>query len=560
MPDGTRPRALTRQLLGLAVRASSAEEREHILNQLREGMNLDDPQLVKALTDEACLLHEQTVRLKAGISELKEIQDEQGAMIKELTGPALHPAVFMGLVETSETILALVSSNNAFRAVNLAPDLEAESFARGDQVLLSDKMNIILHKTPMVIPQGTDVARYHSSLPSGQLVLESHDQKILVHPAQDLPVDQLKENDQITYDSSTKLAFAVVPQPDSSHLFMQEKPVTSWSDIGGLAETKSKLKSAAFLVRDFPELALKYGVGHIRGMILHGPPGNGKTMSLQAFANDLGIDLVMYLRPGELNRMYFGESEKRVRMIFRELRRKADQNPGKFVMLGIEEVDAICGTRGKFGSHVSDKVLGSILAEIDGMTTRGNILIVGTTNRLEDLDPAIARPGRLGDWTIKVSRPNRSDAREILNLQMNDMTSFAETGSDTDETRSLIIEAVLDRIYAPNGLGPVATLKFQDNSHRQVLPRDLMSGALLAKIKADAAEKACLRHIEGGAQGVCLEDFLASIDDELIRMSKTLVPDNCRNYLEDLPQDNRVVAVVPTERKAARIYEILRSA
>ncbi len=561
MPDQPRPRVpAATEFIDLAVQASSSAEREEILKHLREELHQDDAWIATALADQAGYLHRQSIRLRGGIAKLKVVQEKQGQLIKKLTGPALHPAVFHCLSETGETTLAVISNGSSFRAVHLAPELDPESLVRGDQVLLSEQMNIILHKTPPLLPQGSDIAAYHSTLPSGQLVLEAHDQQLLVHPAACLPVEKLKRDDRITYDRDSKMAFAIVPQTDSDHLFLHEEPKNSWSDIGGMKDAKADLKNAATLIRDHPDLTREYGLRQVRGMVIYGPPGNGKSMSLQAFAKDLGADSVMYLRPGELNRMYFGESEKRVRMIFRELRRRAERNPEKFVMLAIEEIDSLCGTRGKLGSHHSDKVQNAILAEIEGMTERGNIVIVGTTNRFQDLDPAIVRPGRLGDRIINVSRPGRQDAQQVLALHMADIQRFAETGNDLDETRSLIIEAVLDRIYSPHGLGPVANLKFQDNSQREVLPRDLVSGAILAKIKADAAEKACLRHMAGGCQGVQLDDFLASVDDEILRMAKVLAPENCGSYLDDLPQDNRVVAVTTTDRKAVRFYEIMRSA
>ena len=91
-------------------------------------------------------------------------------------------------------------------------------------------------------------------------------------------------------------------------------------------------------------------------------------------------------------------------------------------------------------------------------------------------------------------------------------------------------------------------------------PRDLISGAILAKIKTIAAEKACLRHIAGGAQGVQVEDFLAAAEEEMLGTARVLTPQNCRSHLDDLPQDNLVVAIEPVVHKEARVYEILRSA
>jgi SpoVK/Ycf46/Vps4 family AAA+-type ATPase len=228
-----------------------------------------------------------------------------------------------------------------------------------------------------------------------------------------------------------------------------------------------------------------------------------------------------------------------------------------------DEVDAIGGARGGSPGRVDDRVLTAFLTELDGLESRGNVLVVCATNRRDALDPALLRPGgRLGDLVLEVPRPNRQAAREILarHLPAGLPIATREHADTQPEARYDLIDAATARIFAPNGLGDLATLTLRDGKRRAVVPSDLVSGAVIANIARRAIERACMREVETGAEGVTLNDVLGAIDTEFDTAARALTPANCRRFLEGLPQDVDVVRVERVRAPGRQSYRYLRMA
>jgi len=271
----------------------------------------------------------------------------------------------------------------------------------------------------------------------------------------------------------------------------------------------------------------------------------------------------MNIKPAGLHSMWYGKSEEQYREAFAVARRYGDQDPTVPVVMFFDEIDA-CGTsRGTSLGHANDRVLSAFLAELDGLSDRGNILVIGATNRIDALDPALLRPGRLGDCILQIPRPGRQAAREVLNRHLPIGVPFAEdNGSEESDgcDRETVIEAALSHLFSGNEANQVAVLQFRDGQTRQVHARDLLSGASIAKIVREASERACLRELEGGAGGLRQEDFWAAIDEEIEQAAGVLTTGNCRSYLDDLPQDVDVVRVERVKRPTARMYRVMRVA
>jgi proteasome-associated ATPase len=200
------------------------------------------------------------------------------------------------------------------------------------------------------------------------------------------------------------------------------------------------------------------------------------------------------------------------------------------------------------------------MAELDGLESRGNILVIASTNRRDVLDPGLLRPGRLGDVIIEVPRPNMKAASEIFAKHLPEDVPYAENGCGAGEARQFIIDSAVSRIYAPNGDSELAQITFRDGKQRKVKAGDLMNGASIANISRVALERACLRDIEAGSPGLRLEDILHAIADEFEAMAKTLTPANCRNHLQDLPQDIDAVRVEPVRKKVPRSHRYINAA
>jgi proteasome-associated ATPase len=259
--------------------------------------------------------------------------------------------------------------------------------------------------------------------------------------------------------------------------------------------------------------------------------------------------------------MWFGQSEANYREFFQLARRAGENEPDVPIVMFFDEVDSIGGARGTSFNRVDDKVLTAFMAELDGLEARGNVMVVGATNRRDVMDPALLRPGRLGDLILEVPRPNRRATADILGKHLSAELPFVVTDSmERNGVRDELIESVTSMIFAPNGIGTLASITLRDGSQRTVEPKDLMSGALLAKIAAEARDRAALRAIQLEDDGIRLEDLVIALTAELRSQVESLTPANCRQYIGDLPHDLDVTRVTPVKRRVIRTVRYLNAA
>jgi proteasome-associated ATPase len=266
------------------------------------------------------------------------------------------------------------------------------------------------------------------------------------------------------------------------------------------------------------------------------------------------------IKPGELGSMWYSETERKIRDVFQMAREAADAEPGIPVIVFLDEVDWIATSRGgTVVGRVDDRAVGTLAVELDGLQTRGNVLVLAATNRMDMLDPALIRPERFGDKPIRVGKPNRVGSRAILSKYFRDDLPYAVDGAPSPEAaRDDVIEAALGRVFSPNGDGDVATVTFRDGAKRTIHLHQLISGAILAKLANDAAHSACVREIETGERGIRLEDVYSAIDEAIDNAANLLTPVNCSRFVTDLPQDVDVVSVEPVNRKPAQVHHYLR--
>ncbi|RME52414.1 AAA family ATPase [Candidatus Woesearchaeota archaeon] len=195
-----------------------------------------------------------------------------------------------------------------------------------------------------------------------------------------------------------------------------EKPKLSWKDIGGLAAQSEELKEVIELPLLKPELFRKVGIVPPKGVLLHGPPGTGKTLLAKAVAASTKSTFIEVVG-SELVQKFIGEGAKLVKEIFQLAREKAPS------IVFIDEIDALAAKRvdvGTSGEREVQRTFMQLLAEIDGFKNLGNVKVIGCTNRLDILDPAITRPGRL-DRLIEVGTPDLEGVKEIFKIHAKNM-------------------------------------------------------------------------------------------------------------------------------------------
>jgi transitional endoplasmic reticulum ATPase len=190
-------------------------------------------------------------------------------------------------------------------------------------------------------------------------------------------------------------------------------PKVAYEDIGGLSDEVSKVREMIELPLRHPELFEKLGVEAPKGVLLHGPPGTGKTLLAKAVASETSANFTSIGGP-EIMSKFYGESEERLREIFKE----AAENAPSIIF--IDEIDSIAPKRDEVTGETERRVVAQILALMDGLESRGKVVVIGATNRPNALDPAIRRPGRF-DREIEIGIPDRAGRFEILQIHTKGM-------------------------------------------------------------------------------------------------------------------------------------------
>jgi transitional endoplasmic reticulum ATPase len=201
-------------------------------------------------------------------------------------------------------------------------------------------------------------------------------------------------------------------EPSAIREVFVEVPNVRWSDVGGLARLKQRLVEAVEWPLRYAPLFEQAGVRPPKGLLLSGPPGCGKTLLAKAIANESQVNFISVKGPALLSK-YVGESERQVRDVFRKARQAAP------CIIFFDELDALMPVRGGAVSDtpVTDRVLSQFLAELDGIEELKGVLVLGATNRLDRLDPAVLRPGRF-DEVVEIPPPEEPERREIFEVHL----------------------------------------------------------------------------------------------------------------------------------------------
>ncbi len=190
-------------------------------------------------------------------------------------------------------------------------------------------------------------------------------------------------------------------------------PDVTYEDIGGLTDEVKKVREMVELPLKHPEIFDALGIDAPKGVLLHGPPGTGKTLLAKAVANESEAHFILLNGP-EIMSKFYGESEKKIRDIFQDAEKNAP------AIIFIDEIDAIAPKREEVQGEVERRVVSQLLTMMDGLKSRGKIVVIGATNRLNSIDPALRRPGRF-DREIEISVPDKKARLNILKIHTRNM-------------------------------------------------------------------------------------------------------------------------------------------
>ncbi|MDM7275133.1 MAG: CDC48 family AAA ATPase [Thermoprotei archaeon] len=212
----------------------------------------------------------------------------------------------------------------------------------------------------------------------------------------------------------------VVIITDNTMVDVLDKPITqvrvpkvTYEDIGGLSHVIARVRELVELPLRHPELFKRLGIEPPKGILLYGPPGNGKTLLAKAVANESDAHFIAINGP-EIMSKFYGESEQRLREIFEEAKKNAP------AIIFIDEIDAIAPKRDEVVGEVERRVVAQLLALMDGLESRGQVIVIAATNRINAVDPALRRPGRF-DREIEVPLPDKQGRLEILQIHTRHM-------------------------------------------------------------------------------------------------------------------------------------------
>ncbi|MBO8174353.1 MAG: CDC48 family AAA ATPase [Thermococcus sp.] len=228
---------------------------------------------------------------------------------------------------------------------------------------------------------------------------------------------------ELTFVVTATTPAGIVQITEFTDFTVSEKPVkevaktaalgVTYEDIGGLKDVIQKIREMIELPLKHPEIFEKLGIEPPKGVLLYGPPGTGKTLLAKAVANEANAHFIAINGP-EIMSKYYGESEERLREVFKE----AEENAPSIIF--IDEIDAIAPKRSEVTGEVEKRVVAQLLALMDGLKSRGKVIVIGATNRPDALDPALRRPGRF-DREIEVGVPDRQGRKEILQIHTRGM-------------------------------------------------------------------------------------------------------------------------------------------
>ena len=199
-------------------------------------------------------------------------------------------------------------------------------------------------------------------------------------------------------------------------------PTITYEDIGGLHDAIEKIREMVELPLRHPELFTKLGIDPPKGVLLYGPPGTGKTLLARAVANESGANFISISGP-EVTSKWYGETEKKIRDIFAE----AEKNAPSIIF--IDEIDAIAPKREEVTGEVERRMVSQLLTMMDGLKSRGKVIVIAATNRENSLDPALRRPGRF-DREIDIGVPDRNGRKEVLQIHTRNMPLTEDVNLD----------------------------------------------------------------------------------------------------------------------------------
>ena len=459
---------------------------------------------------------------------LREAREHISALREEVDKLTQPPSGYGTVLGTNDDDTVDVFASGRKMRVSVHPDLGGR-LTRGQEVVLNESLSVVLARgadtTGEVITIKEVLADGRRALITGRA-----DEERVVELADALLAERLRSGDSALMDPRSGMLLEKLPRPEADNLVLEEVPDVSYDDVGGLDSQIEQITDAVELPFLHAALFKEYALPAPKGILLYGPPGCGKTLIAKAVANSLAKKVAevsgdrqaksyfLNIKGPELLNKYVGETERQIRLVFQRAREKSEQ--GWPVIVFFDEMESLFRTRGSgISSDIESTIVPQLLAEIDGVETLRNVIVIGASNREDLIDPAILRPGRL-DVKIKIERPGEAAAAQIFARYLTtDVPIDAETvrilgGGDAEKAVRAMIEETVREMYRDDEANQFLEVTYQNGDKEIMYFKDFSSGAMIENVVRRAKKLAIKREIALGTRGIKTEDLIASIHQE----------------------------------------------
>jgi proteasome-associated ATPase len=508
-------KALEEEVISLRRRLQEAPKR---VRTLEERLLETKGQLAQAVSQNEKL----TYTLRESREHIAALREE----VDKLTQP---PSAYGTLLGSNEDGTVDVFSGGRKMRVSVHPDLTEDDLVRGAEVVLNESLNVVLARGPELTGE---VVTFKEHLEDGKraMIVGRADEERVVEIAEHLWDQKIRAGDSVLIDIRGGLLLEKLPRPEVEELVLEEVPDITYADVGGLDSQIELIIDAVELPFVHHDLFVEHKLPAPKGILLYGPPGCGKTLIAKAVANSLAKKVAevsgdraarsyfLNIKGPELLNKYVGETERQIRLVFQRAREKSEE--GWPVIVFFDEMDSLFRTRGTgISSDMESTIVPQLLAEIDGVESLKNVIVIGASNREDLIDPAILRPGRL-DVKIKIERPDVDAAMQIFGRYLT-----ADLPLDAEEVRSLgggdpakavqaMIETTVPEMYRDDEQNQFLEVTYQNGDKEVLYFKDFSSGAMIENIVRRAKKLAIKRFINDGTKGICTQDLLDSIHQE----------------------------------------------
>jgi proteasome-associated ATPase len=482
--------------------------------------------------------------------------------VSKLKSPAHRIGTVLG--EGEGDLYRLVVGGTEYQAAISPEILEQGSLQPGDQVALNEGFVAI---TRLPQPSQGPIARITTRLTDGQWLVTGQtansETLALSHP--EIEAESLKVGDEVILDPNQRVILARLPKRKSGVVVEDDLEQIDWSNVGGQKKVIEEVRK----VIEYPILhkeildTMEYQLP--KGFLFYGPPGCGKTLIGRAILSDIIQQLkekesnqeiegrFIHVKGPEVLNMWLGESERKVREIFKKARDYKEKGQVPFIF--IDEAESILGTRQAIrGNNISNTLVPMFCAEMDGIQSLRDAVVILATNRPDLIDPAILRPGRI-DRKIKVGRPNREDCNAILKVYLKPNLPREHDDLDT------MTQPFLNALFKKSSRQEVLVLTLRSGTLKKLYWKDFISGAIIEGIVKRVKEKAIERAIEGEKLKVMSKDLTACLEAEFKDGNLLPSESNMEDWLQLLDLDPHQVVRVrrPNESDQAAAETLNRS-